>query len=89
MKISALKVLIAGLVLLVALTSAQECQRGAIRIDKNCVDCKTLDHVRVDDVEFFSADNRCPCKQGYLWSAALFRCMAQPATTRNILSAKQ
>lgn len=42
MKILACKILIAGLILLVTLASAQECQRGAIRIDKNCVDCKTL-----------------------------------------------
>lgn len=74
-----------GVILLAALVLAQECPRTTVKIDDNCVDCKTLENVRVDDVDDYTAKGMCPCRQGYIWSEVLLRCVTHGKPVRNIV----
>jgi hypothetical protein len=85
MKNYALTLLISIVLLLTALASAQQCPKGYVKIKSDCIECKTLKNVRIDDVESSTEEGSCPCKPGYVWSYPLLRCWAYSDSSRNSL----
>jgi hypothetical protein len=81
-----LKLLLVNLLMMAILITAQPCPKGYIRIKIQCISCKSLENVKIDNVDSLTDVNCCPCNEGYSWSKALQRCRPLLVSGRSIKS---
>lgn len=78
------RLFLATLMIMVALSSAEDCPKGHVLIKNQCISCTSLENVETNNVDLLTKPNSCPCIQGYSWSKVLQRCWPVIASPRSI-----